>query len=164
MFTVAKTSGQLTARRLFGVVALATALFMTVAPAAGAAPAVNGSTDDTLQPALVTTIAGTKRADGSSPLSSCAITLYGYTGYRICEFDYSYINWGNGNVEWFVVGTNYAIYHIWLNSGGWHSLGGQADRQTPNGAYAYLFGVSTWGTNDLFYCRDWPWSSGWYRC
>lgn len=164
MFTAANPSSHATGRRLFGVAALVVALFIAVTPPTGATPPNNGSLNSASQPASVTTIAGTERADSVTPLSSCAITLYGYTGYRICEFTYSNINWGNGNVEWFVVGTDYAIWHIWLNSGGWHSLGGQADRQTPNGAYSYLYGVATWGTDDNFYCRDWPWSRGWYRC
>jgi len=164
MLTVTKPSGRAAATRLLGIAVLVIALCISVAPLAAATSADNGSTNSVQPSVSVTKIAGTERAGSASTLSSCAITLYGYTGYRICGFDYSYINWGNGNVEWFVVGTNYAIWHIWLNSGGWHSLGGQADRQTPNGAYTYLYGVATWGTDDFLWCRDWPWSSGWYRC
>jgi hypothetical protein len=128
-----------------------------------AAPAVNRS-GAAGKPISVHTYSGVAAAGGASPQAACAITVYGYTGYRVCGFDYSSFDWGGGNVEYFVVGTNYAIFHIWLNSGGWKSLGGQADRAAPNGAYAYLYGVETIGTDGYWWCRDWPYSSGWYQC
>jgi hypothetical protein len=106
---------------------------------------------------------------GATANSACAITVYGYTGYRVCEFAYSSLDWGGGNVEVFVVGTDYAIYHIWNGSGGWHSLGGMARNTTPNGAYAFnspSIGVETIGTDNNWYCNYWgsaSWS-GWQRC
>jgi hypothetical protein len=156
MFRIKRPIGR--AIRMLGIGVLALGLLAAPAPLAAAT-----TSGDDAPPATVATVAGTLRGDVST-LSSCAITKYGYTGYRICEFDYSYIDRGNGNIEWFVVGTNYAIYHIWPGSGGWHSLGGRARTATPNGAYAYLYGVETIGTNNYWYCRDWPWSSGWYQC
>lgn len=149
------------AAHVLGIAVLALALFVAVASPAGAESTAR---QDVVPQATVTTVAGADHGDDASTLSSCAITKYGYTGYRICEFDYSYIDRGNGHIEWFVVGTNYAIYHIWPGSGGWKSLGGRARTATPNGAYAYLYGVQTIGTNHYWYCRDWPWGSGWYRC
>ena len=143
--------------RILGIGVLALALF--AAPGAAATAESSGGTSQ----ATVNTFAGSDRDDASTS-SACAITKYGYTGYRICEFDYSNIDRGNGNIEWFVVGANYAIYHIWPGSGGWKSLGGRARTATPNGAYAYFYGVQTIGTNHYWYCRDWPWGSGWYRC
>lgn len=122
-------------------------------------------------PVTTGTIPGdtTTHAAGSrAALTSCPINRYGYDGYRICEFESWYLDWGGGNVEYFVVGTDYAIWHIWQGSGGWHSLGGQAQRQTPNGAYTFsrggIAGVWTWGTDGNPWCRNWPWTSGWYRC
>ncbi|MEU6106640.1 hypothetical protein, partial [Streptomyces flaveolus] len=49
-------------------------------------------------------------------------------------------------------------------AGGWHSLGGQASRATPNGAYVYAKGVATYGTDRNLWCRDHPWTNGWRRC
>lgn len=101
-------------------------------------------------------------AETMSPMATascaCPITKYGYRGCRVCGFVYSSYNWGGGNVEWFVVGTNYAIWHIWKGSGGWRSLGGQARKPPPNGAYAMSspIGVETIGTDNAWWYRLWP--------
>jgi hypothetical protein len=106
--------------------------------------------------------------DGPSTNANCGITRYGYSGVRICEFDYFDRVWSSGNIETFVVGSNYAIWHIWAGSGGWRTLGGQARVQTPNGALpsnVYL-GVRTVGTDHFWWCRYWSataWSP-WQRC
>lgn len=157
MIRTSKPSGR--TAHVLSIVLLALAVTLFAAPA----EATPDTQRDVAQ-ATVTTIAGSDRGDDVSPLSLCAITKYGYSGWRICEFTYSYIDRGNGNVEWFVVGSDYAIYHIWPGSGGWHSLGGRARTAAPNGAYTYLYGVETIGTDNAWWCRDWPWSSGWHRC
>lgn len=169
MPSVSKPSARAVVTRLTGALALVSALSVFAPPVANAAPTDLTTVDSTRSAVSVTTVAGTDRAGDASTLSSCAITAYGHTGYRICEFDMSVVDHGGGNLEYFVIGTNYAMYHIWRNSNGWRSLGGEADRQTPNGAYAYStggggFGVSMFGTNDALYCRDWPWTSPWRRC
>lgn len=106
--------------------------------------------------------------DGASTFSSCAIYRYGYLGYRVCEFAYFDRYWSDGNVETFVIGTNYAVYHIWASSGGWKSLGGRARTATPNGAYPSLvyLGVRTIGTDNYWWCRYWTASAWtpWQRC
>ena len=105
----------------------------------------------------------------ASAESGCPFQRYGYTGRVVCGYDITYINWGGGNLEYFVVGTDFSIWHIWLNSGGWHWLGGLASAFPPNGAYAYTGswkGVSTYGV-DVYrslWCFDWPWTGGWYLC
>jgi hypothetical protein len=101
------------------------------------------------------------------------ITRYGYTGHMVCNYGIGTINWGGGNIETFVVGTDYRIWHIWLNSGGWHSLGGLASAFEPNGAYRWFsatqVGVWTYGTNRdangnrVAWCNAWPWT-GWTPC
>jgi hypothetical protein len=94
---------------------------------------------------------------GATTLSSCATTAYGYTGYRICEFVWFVVEHRNGSEEWFVIGTNYAVWHIWPGSGGWKSLGGTARRATPNGTYFVtdtgFYGVRTIGTDNWSWCR-----------
>lgn len=113
---------------------------------------------------VTTTHAATKSV---SPNSLCAITEYGYTGQRICGYDYTSFDWGGGNVEYFVIGGDYAIWHIWNGSGGWQSLGGTAGAFSSNGVYpiSNVTGVWTYGTDGNRWCNDWgtPWS-GWHLC
>jgi hypothetical protein len=102
--------------------------------------------------------------------TGCPFPAYGYVGRYICEYAVTSIDWGGGNKEYFVVGTDFSIWHIWLNSGGWHSLGGLASAFEPNGAFAFArstpsgvkVGVWTYGTDRAKWCRDWPWTGWWY--
>jgi hypothetical protein len=97
-------------------------------------------------------------------------TYAGYPGRMVCGYGYSALDWGGGNVEWFVVGTDFSIWHIWLNSGGWHSLGGLASAFAPNGAYPWVsdteVGVWTIGAESQRrpWCNAWPWTRGWQLC
>jgi opacity protein-like surface antigen len=151
--------------RILAVIALAAAMALTAVSPAAATTAKNVPGAGGQQPVSVVKVSGDKSAGDVFVQSACAITVYGYTGYRICEFDYFSYNWGGGNYEYFVVGTNYAIYHIWKGSGGWKSLGGQASRYAPNGTYPTTpTGVATYGTDENLWCRAWPWTSGWHRC
>lgn len=148
-----------TAAKSLGIFALIVALF--VAPAAPAGAEERGSA----QPqATAVTIPGTEADGDPSTLSVCEVIVYGYRGSRICEFTWSYLDHPSGKREYFVVGANYHIYHIWDGSGGWHSLGGRARAATPNGAYSYHYGVETYGTNNALYCRNWPWTARWFQC
>jgi hypothetical protein len=116
----------------------------------------------------VVVMPGTSSASDSVALSSCSVSVYGYSGKRICEFAWFYYTHSNGSREYFVVGTNYAVYHAWQGSGGWKSLGGQARRALPNGTYPVhdtgYEGVRTIGTDNWSWCRfnvrgTWsPWS------
>lgn len=106
----------------------------------------------------------------ASPNAACAITEYGYAGEYICGFNVLPVA-HDGLTEYFVVGTDYAIWHIWPGSGGWHSLGGKARKATPNGVYLEgivstdSWGIYTYGTDNHTWCNNWgiPWS-GWYSC
>lgn len=155
-------------RRALAVGVLAGATILASAPAVQAEPPQNGI-------AKVLAIPGarpaTSASDGVTALSKCAVTAYGYTGYRICEFDWLSVTKSNGSVEYFVVGTNYAVFHIWPGSGGWKSLGGRARTATPNGVY-YLtvsgpdYGVATIGTDNRTWCTinsSGRWSN-WFAC
>jgi hypothetical protein len=142
--------------------AIVAVLALLVPTTAQAAP--SGGVDTSHSRAVKTPSAS---ATSAVAAAACAITRYGYTGYEVCGYGHSALDWGGGNVETFVVGTNYEIYHIWKGSGGWKSLGGQSSRSNSYGAQVYNYpvnGVATVGTNNLLYCRDWPWSSGWFRC
>lgn len=136
------------------------------------APASSASADKAppqrTKPIAVKKFEGSKSTDGVSVKAPCAITVHGYRGYRVCGFDYFYYDWGGGNTEWFVVGTNYQIYHAWKGSGGWKRLGGKARTATPNGAYATSpTGVATIGTDNDCWWRprgNGSWPGSWRRC
>lgn len=138
----------------------AAAIALAGQSAAQAAPAA--------EPDRVVAVVEHNGTEGASVNAACAITRYGHTGYRVCGFAYFDRYWSSGNVETFVVGTNYAIYHIWSTSNGWRGLGGRARTQTPNGAYPsnVFLGVRTIGTDHRYWCRYWSSSgwTGWQRC
>ncbi len=104
--------------------------------------------------------------DGAPPV--CDVSEYGYAGKMLCGYGRDSVNWGNGNIEYFVIGTNYAIFHIWKGSGGWHSLGGQTSRTDHFGVRAWhssdQTGIETIGTDGACWDRFWPWTDGWDGC
>jgi hypothetical protein len=165
VLTKVNQRGRSTTGHAWGIVSLLALLLAAVVPSAAAAPAREGTARSSTSLAVpVVAAAEPTAANGEQTASACAVTAYGYTGYAICDFLASNLDWGGGNVEYFVVGTDYAIWHAWKGSGGWHSLGGQAAHATPNGAYAYPYGVSTYGTDGRLWCRDHPWTTGWRLC
>lgn len=134
--------------RSLGLFALIVALFIAPAAPAGADKGASR--------------AATVAAEDSAEV--CKLTRYGYQGNTICGFSTAQIKHNNGTYEYFLVGTNYAIYHIWPGSGGWKSLGGKAYPVPPNGVYASGYTIRTIGTDKKYYCRTWPWTAGWRRC
>ncbi len=158
-----KRSGDRITGHVLGLVFLL-ALTFTMAGPTAAARAQENAADPARFSGPVVTHAKPAVVKATSAADACPVTAYGYTGYAICDFIYSTYDWGGGNLEYFVVGTDYQIWHAWKGSGGWHSLGGQASRATPNGAYAYAKGVATYGTDRNLWCRDHPWTNGWRRC
>lgn len=141
--------------RTLGLLAVVTALFVVpAAPASADGPVANAETR----------AATGRTVDASSALTACPVEAYGYRGTMICEFGWNYIEHPSG-IEFFVIGTNFAVYHAWPGSGGWRSLGGRARAAEPNGVVVIANRtIGIIGTNGAPYCRDWPWSSGWYRC
>lgn len=116
---------------MLSVAVLALALFPLPMAAAGASP----QAEDNTAKKTVTTIVATEPDDDPTTASVCHYTQCGYTGNVICGFSITSVNHGNGNIEYYAVGANYAIYHIWAYSSGWRSLGGQARTAAPNGAW-----------------------------
>ncbi|MXM65881.1 hypothetical protein GR925_21115 [Streptomyces sp. HUCO-GS316] len=141
---------------------LAAVFLGSLASMAPASAAAEGVPAQRTAPVSIEKFEGSKPADGASASASCAIDAYGHRGYRVCGFDYFRYNWGGGNYEYFVVGTNYRIYHIWKGAGGWKSLGGVARSAAPNGTYATdPTGVATIGTDNRCWWRprgngSWP--------
>lgn len=144
--------------------ALLVALALTAAPfTTAAAPASAAAT----QIAVDYWSYGGSAPQPGGGFTSCAITVNGYTGYRICEYDWTKIQWSSGVTETYVIGTTHQIYRIGPNTGGWKSLGGQA---MPLPTYQGIYinnshtGIKTYGTTSSFWCRDYPYSNGWYPC
>jgi hypothetical protein len=181
------TRGQGPGRRILSRTVAVTFLVLTVATPAASPAAADPGADRSDAPAAgavqpgsgATSVASTQAHHGtlsagvvlSADPDGCPITRYGYTGRYVCSHGYRYIDRGGGNEEWFVVGTDFSIWHIWLNSGGWHSLGGLASAFTPNGAYLWFSANGTMGVWTIgaeperrAWCRAWPWTSGWQLC
>jgi hypothetical protein len=165
--------GELMIKALKIIAGLAVAV-ATLLPASTAS-ADTGTADTTAAPAVSVQDAlatlRTKSADVSAQaLTKCAIKRHNHTGYRICEMSWDYYDWGRGNVETFVVGTNFQIYHIWKGASGWKSLGGKALAAAGNGVGVFTsprFGVVTIGTDGNGWCRyrgNGNWAGGWKRC
>jgi hypothetical protein len=122
----------------------------------------------------------TTSATAANPYDTCRVVEYGYTGYVPCDLSQNPVkfttpgafDWGNGNIEYFVIGTDWQIWHIWKNSGGWKPLGGHALEVIWNYSIAYSAGkpptgnmwVESIGTNGNVWCRDWPWTADWWEC
>ncbi|WP_433262051.1 hypothetical protein ACQPZF_28450 [Actinosynnema sp. CS-041913] len=56
----------------------------------------------------------------------CPIERFTYWGTALCDTHVLDVDWGNGRLESFVVGTNRQVWHAWPGSGGWKSMGGWA--------------------------------------
>jgi hypothetical protein len=99
----------------------------------------------------------------------CPVSAFGYAGQMICGTN-DLDHYVNGSVtEVFVIGTDWSVWHAWSGSGGWHSLGGQAERSTSGGVFQwssapYAFWV--YGTDGNQWCDNWgsPNWGGWYLC
>ena len=113
---------------------------------------------------------GTLTNQSVSPdFTACPVSSFGYSGEAICgtlEL-HATPNPNSGVDEDFIIGLDWSIWHAWPGSNGWHSLGGQALHQTPNGVGSFPhnpFLIDTIGTDGNRYCRVWPWTSGWVQC
>jgi hypothetical protein len=142
-------------------VILITSITLTVNT--GPAPAAQAGTHETAshtkRPISVTRTQATAQRPGNvSALSACPITRHGYSGYYICGFRTDYWTWGgDGNIEYFVIGLDYAVWHTWPGAGGWHSLGGVAGQYDVNGVWALPTTryIRVIGTDNQWWCRYW---------
>ena len=143
-------------RKAVAVVAAPIALALTVGAGTASAAGTGGPT--------AIAHPGVK---GASPNAVCSISEYGYTGLTYCGFGATEFDW-SGGTEYFVVGTDYQVWHIWQGSGGWQPLGGKTTGSTPNNGVhpiSNVLGVWMYGTDNRQWCDDWgtPWS-GWHLC
>lgn len=144
---------------------------------ASAAPAVSAPTANASAASVVEASAGAVVAvhqaravtkQSVSPASNCTVPSPYGTGLTPCGDVYSWVTYSNGSQEWFAIGTDYHIYHIWAGSNGWHSLGGTAANYSGNGAWSHYVNdnnvwIYTVGTDNAYYCdyRGIPTWSGW---
>ena len=104
--------------------------------------------------------------EGVSAAANCRIRVGNHNGLYICGTRVGVWTHPDGRLEWFVVGADRAIWHIWQRTvgdtaySGWRTLGGYAQDLTglrrPR--------VYVRGGDGRPWCRDWPWRSGWFRC
>ena len=99
----------------------------------------------------------------------CPVSAFGYAGQMICGTN-DLNHYVNGMVtEVFVIGTDWSLWHAWSGSGGWHRLGGQAERSTSSGVFQWSgdpYAIRVYGTDGNQWCdnrgsRNWR---GWYLC
>jgi hypothetical protein len=69
----------------------------------------------------------------------------------------------------FVIGTDWSVWHAWSGSGGWHSLGGQAERFTSSGVFQWSsdpYAIRVYGTDGNQWCDNGgsPNWGGWNLC
>lgn len=169
-------------RRLLAVGACvaATALggLAATAPAASAAPAVPTTHTQFLVAGAsaggaVISVHQTRAVQNQSlsPNANCTVPSPYGNGQTPCGYVYSWVTYSNGAQEWFAVGTDFHIYHIWSASSGWRSLGGTAENTAGNGVWAHYGGdsdvwIDTIGTDNAYWCdtRGIPNWSGWKIC
>lgn len=65
-----------------------------------------------------------KKQSVSPDFQGCAVSAFGYAGQKICSTQ-TYTHIVNGvSTEMFVIGTDWAVWHAWPGSGGWHECNG----------------------------------------
>ncbi|MDQ2814510.1 MAG: hypothetical protein M3Z75_22275 [Actinomycetota bacterium] len=115
------------------------------------------------------TVGSLKDQSLSPSFSTCQVDVFGYGGQGICGTG-ALFRYANGaSVEAFIIGTNWAIWHVWPGSNGWHSLGGNAQHSTGNGVFEWSgnpYAIWTYGTDGKQWCDNWgtPKWGGWHLC
>jgi hypothetical protein len=146
----------------------------TIAPEVGGT--AQGSTHGT-DAVLTVHGAGALKNNSVSPnFSACPVTAFGYGGEMICGTVEATYTVNGTPKESFVIGTDWAVWHAWPGSNGWHSLHGQALHFTGTdsaGRTSGVFGVNSaheavwvWGTDGNPWCSQWGipnWTS-WQPC
>lgn len=113
-------------------------------------------------------------APSAAAESTCGINVGGHQGYYICEYPPTLVRWPDGHYQWFVVGTDSAVWDTWqISPGGsawsnWRSLGGVARSSVGvTSLSASNITIRVLGTNGGFWCKAWYASSdwgSWYSC
>ncbi|MFE0170803.1 hypothetical protein ACFWZ2_00680 [Streptomyces sp. NPDC059002] len=122
------------------------------------------------QPTLLKTAQDAEGKSAAAP-EKCPIEAYGHKGWTFCDTPGFAYNWGGGNIEYFVVGTNYAVYHIWKGASDWKSLGGKVS-STRIGVWdaqdvVGQVGAAVYGTDNRCWWRprgNGSWPGTWRRC
>jgi hypothetical protein len=138
-----------------------------------------GSDEPARTPATIEARTATAAVPAAAAAEPCAqpIVRGAYLGYMICGLPY--INnhtWPDGRKETFVIGLDYAVWHIWQRSpqdsvwSGWKRMNSDTSRTERYGVKRITINplkIRVLGTNNLGYCTHWT-AAGWvdpfYRC
>ena len=160
--------------RALGLLALAVALLVSLGTTNALAATRTGATSAVPARSMSLLVQSARSgAQSASAASACPVSEFGYGGEAACGTFTLYVPAGrvanNGGAEAFVIGTDWAIWHAWPGSNGWHSLGGQAKHQAGNFIDiwdANPFMIYTIGTDGKNWCNTWgtPAWSGWALC
>jgi hypothetical protein len=110
----------------------------------------------------------TPAASAASVQSNCGINVGGHPGQYICEYPPSLVQWPDGHYQWFVVGTDSAVYDTYELAPGsstwsnWRNLGGVARSGVDVTALSSSrITIRVWGTYNGWWCKTWTASSDW---
>jgi hypothetical protein len=128
------------------------------------------------------TVAGMLVAPYGAAVASgrCNITRGSYTGGYDCDTVISEHSWADGRQETFIVGWDYAVWHIWqrwrgdTEWSGWASLGGEVLHYRSNYGGVYIPShdpliIGVYGTDLAKYCKQFfptygGWGVHWFSC
>jgi hypothetical protein len=113
--------------------------------------------------------AGVLTAPSAAHASTCSTPAGPPRGYYVCEYGTTFVVWPDGHRQYFVVGTDYAVWdsyefnpysNQWSN---WRYLGGTARSHVT----AYRLSTShidlnVQGTDYLTYCKRWTSTEDWW--
>jgi hypothetical protein len=111
-------------------------------------------------------------SDDSTVAAQCYITRGAHQGGRICDWSYVDVVWNDGRKETFIIGWDYAMWHIWQRYNGDPTWSGW---QTMNGGFTAGVSVPSMnpptvkarGLDYNYYCKRHTssgWTPNWYRC
>lgn len=101
--------------------------------------------------------------------SACSVSAFGYGGEAICGTQVLVVASNGTPQEVFVIGTDWAVWHAWPGSNGWHTLHGVALHTTSNGVSLWSdnpYSIWIYGTDGKQWCDNWgspAWGS-WHLC
>jgi hypothetical protein len=118
---------------------------------------------------VVAATAGVSAVSSPAHASTCAINVGPPLGYYVCEYGTTLVRWPDGHLQYFVVGTDYAVWDsyqvapystAWSN---WRYLGGIArSRVTWYGVDWTRIGLNVIGTDGRYYCKRWTSDADWW--
>jgi hypothetical protein len=130
------------------------------------------------EPANAAVAAGSPDGAVRPAEARCRITRGSHGGGRMCDKYVRDYTWADGRQETFIVGWDYAAWHIWqrwagdTEWSGWASLGGHAQEYSWSGMFIaseYPLIIMMFGTDGEKYCKQFfptygGWGVNWFSC